>query len=306
MMSPYLVWQAQHGFPVLEYTKAYSSGKTIAYGLAGYFLQQVIAQNPFLLPLWLGGLYFVFFTKAGRAYRAFGWAYVFLFIFFLAQHAKFYWLSPAYPPLFAAGAYGLELWVRERPRLKWMQPASIWVAVISGLFMIPLAIPILPTQAFLRYYAIIGRKDIGKAETLASSELPQSYADRYGWTETVAVVKQAYDTLTPAEQADTCILAKNYGEAGAVDFYGAAAGLPRAISGHNSYYLWGPQGCTGGVIITVNYNKQELIGAFETVELGGQVKCTYCMPYENNAAVFIAKGLKAPIEDAWPTVKDYN
>ncbi len=306
MVTPYLIWQAQHGFPVLEYTKAYSSGKTVAYGPLQYFLQQVLTTNPLLLPLWLGGLYFVFFTKPGKPYRAFGWVYVFLFIFFLTQHAKFYWLSPTYPPLFAAGAYGLELLVQQRPQLKWMQPAYIWVAAISGLLIVPLSIPILPTQAFIRYYAITGGRDAGKAENLASSELPQNYADRYGWKEMVAAVQQAYDTLTPTEKADACILARDYGEAGAVDFYGAKLGLPRAISGHNSYYMWGPQGCTGKVIITVNFNKQDLIAGFDSVELGGQVKCQYCMPFENNAPIFIARGLKASVQDAWPTVKDYN
>ncbi|HTP01488.1 MAG TPA: glycosyltransferase family 39 protein [Anaerolineales bacterium] len=306
MMSPYLVWQAQHGFPVLEYTRAYSSGKTFQATPLEYFAQQVLSLNPLALPLWLGGLYFVFFTKAGSPYRAFGWAYVFLYIFFMLQHAKFYWLSPMYPVLFAAGAYGLELLVQQRPRLKWMQPTYIWTIAISGLLLVPFSIPILPVQAFLRYYAITGGRDAGKAENLTSSALPQNYADRYGWKEMVAVVKQAYDTLTPQEKAEACIFADNYGEAGAVDFYGAKLGLPHAISGQNSYYMWGPQGCTGKVIITINSDKQDLVGSFDSVEPGGQVKCQYCMPFENNAAVFIARGLKYPMEQVWPTVKNYN
>jgi hypothetical protein len=224
----------------------------------------------------------------------------------LMQHAKFYWLSPAYPPLFAAGAYGLELWSRERPRARWLQPTYIGVLAISGLLLVPFALPLLPAETFLRLNSITGGADASRTENLVSSDLPQSFADRYGWKEMVASVKQAYDTLTPQEKVDACILAGNYGEAGAVDFYGAAVGLPRAISGHNSYYIWGPQGCTGKVIITINFPKQDLTGGFDSVELGGQVKCKYCMPFENNAPIFIARGLKAPIEDAWPSVKDYN
>ncbi len=315
IMSPYLVWQAQHGFPVLEYTRAYSSGKTVQYTLPEYLLQQVVTTNPLAAPLWLGGLYFLFFTKTGRPYRAFGWAYLFLFIFFLMLHAKFYWLSPAYPLLLAAGAYGLEM-LTHAPRVAepaarshwpgWLVPAYIWTLVITGLLLVPLSLPILSPEAFIRLNSITGGADMGKAENLVSSALPQSYADRYGWREMVASVKQAYDTLTPEEQADTCVLTTNYGEAGAVDFYGAAVGLPRAISGHNSYYLWGPQGCTGKVIISINRPKQDLTGAFESVELAGLTKCVLCMPYENNAPIFIARGLLVPMEEAWPTVKDYN
>ncbi len=122
----------------------------------------------------------------------------------------------------------------------------------------------------------------------------------------VAAVKQAYDTLTPQEKAQACIFASNYGEAGAVDFYGPALGLPKAISGHNSYFIWGPQGCTGKVLITVNVPLKDLSGGFESVQPAGQTSCTYCMPFENNAPIFIARGLKADIQDAWPGVKDFN
>ena len=91
-----------------------------------------------------------------------------------------------------------------------------------------------------------------------------------------------------------------------MDFYGAALGLPKAISGHNSYYLWGPQGCSGKVIISIGRPLGDLIDSFESVEAGPTWQCKHCMPYENGAPIFIARGLKAPIEEAWPAVKDFN
>ena len=306
IITPYLVWQAQHGFPVIEYTRAYSSGKTFQATPIEYFAQQMVTTNPFALPLWLGGLYFLFFTRTGKLYRAFGWAYLFLYVFFMLEKAKFYWLSPAYPVLFAGGAYGLEMLVSRRPKLKWMQPAYLLLIAISGLFFVPFAIPILPLQTFLGLSDSIGTAGEVKSENLTSSALPQNYADRYGWREMVDQVKAAYDTLSPQEQAEACILTSNYGEAGAVDFYGPALGLPRAISGHNSYFIWGPQGCTGKVIITVNISPADVTAAVESVVLAGHTSCTYCMPFENNAPILIARGLKVSILDVWPQVKDYN
>ncbi len=303
---PYIIWQIRNGFPVIEYTAAYSSGKVFWAGPFVYLLQQVITMNPLLLPLWLGGLYFLLFAAPGRPYRAFGWAYVLLFLFFVLQRAKYYWLTPAYPMLFAAGAYGLQQLIERRPRLGWLQSTAIATAVISGLLLVPFDIPILPDETFIAYNRMMGGLGSQKQENLASSQLPQAYADREGWREMVAAVKEAYDTLTPAEQADTCILTRNYGEAGAVDLYGAALGLPRAITGHNSYYIWGPQGCTGGVIISIGRPLQDLSGVFESVEAGPAWHCTYCMPYENGAQIFIGRGLMAPMEEAWPTTKDYN
>ena len=103
---------------------------------------------------------------------------------------------------------------------------------------------------------------------LTASELPQNFADRYGWREMVAAVNEAYTSLTPEEQAKACILTKNYGEAGAMEYYGRELGLPRAISGHNSYFLWGPQGCTGEVLISVGRPLRDLSDAFESVTPG--------------------------------------
>jgi hypothetical protein len=82
--------------------------------------------------------------------------------------------------------------------------------------------------------------------------------------------------------------------------------LPKAISGHNSYFIWGPQGCTGQVIITVNFPLQDVTGGFESVEPAGKTSCFHCMPFENNAPIMIGRGLKLPIKDAWPRVKDFE
>ncbi len=306
MTIPYIVWQVHNGFPLLEFTKHYASGKTFQATPLEFFAQQVITLNPLALPLWLGGLYFLFFVPAGRAYRAFGWAYVVLFAFFMIQKTKFYWLSPAYPMLLAAGAYGLEILLQKRPSMNWMRTAYAVVIAVTGLLFVPFALPILPPATFIGMSAAVGGAGEVKQENLQSSALPQNYADRYGWREMVTAVKQAYDTLSPAEQAEACILTSNYGEAGAIDYYGPALGLPKAISGHNSYYLWGPQGCSGKVIISIGRPLTDLVGSFESVEAGPAWKCEYCMPYENGAPIFIARGLMYPMEEAWPTTKDFN
>ncbi len=307
MLSPYLIWQASHEFPVLEYTKSYfGGGKTYQATPVEYFVQQVTTMNPFTFPLWLGGLYFLFFTADGRPYRAFGWAYLFLFVFFMLLRAKFYWLSPAYPMLFASGSYALEQLTtstRAAGRLRWMPPAYLLVLALTGGFLVPFAIPILSPENYIK---LSGGSSGIQSENLQTSALPQNFADRYGWRELATAVKAAYDTLTPQEKTEACILASNYGEAAAIDFYGPALGLPKAISGHNSYFIWGPQGCTGKVIITINIRLQDLASDFESVEPAGQTACTYCMPFEDKASIGIARGLKVPVESAWPSVKAYE
>lgn len=293
LISPYILWNAAHGFPTLAFTRNYTSGKTYQQATPLEFLiQQITASNPFAFPLWLSALYFLFFTTAGKPYRTFGSAYLLLFVLFMLLKTKIYWLSPAYPALFALGARARGLFFQHRPRLAWLQPAYIGILAVSGVLLVPFAIPILPVQTFI--------------ELSNSAPLPQYFADRYGWREMVLAVKQSYDTLTPAEKAVACIFTSNYGEAGAVDLYGPALGLPKAISGHNSYFIWGPQGCTGKVLITVNIPLTDIASGFDSVKFAGSTACTYCMPYENNAPIFIARGLHANIYDAWPAVKVYE
>jgi 4-amino-4-deoxy-L-arabinose transferase-like glycosyltransferase len=307
IVSPYLIWQAVHGFPVVEYTRLYSQGKVFAAGPLGFLLQQIITMNPLALPLWLGGLYFLFFTAAGRPYRAFAWAYVLLYIFFFLQTAKFYWLSPAYPMLFAGGACGLDLLVQKRPRLTWMQPAYIWTLLISGLLLTPFSMPLVSPETYVQASKSTGGVLQVQTENLTSSALPQGFADRFGWREMADTVKAAYDTLTPEEQAKACVIARNYGEAGAVAFYGPTLGMDvPVLSGHNSYYVWGPQGCTGEIMISLGYPVQDVANSFDSVEDAGAVSCQYCMPYENGIRVLILRGLKVPMQDAWPTTKMYN
>ena len=63
--------------------------------------------------------------------------------------------------------------------------------------------------------------------------------EEIGWPELVETVAHVRDALPPGDRTHLGILTGNYGEAGAIDLYGARYGLPRAISGINSYWQRG-------------------------------------------------------------------
>jgi hypothetical protein len=54
------------------------------------------------------------------------------------------------------------------------------------------------------------------------------------------------------------ILIGNYGQAGAIDFYGQELELPKAISGHQNYYYWGLRGYTGEVVLLIGMRPEVL------------------------------------------------
>ena len=304
-LLPYILWNAANGWPTLEFWSTYSNGHANPASALGFLYQQVLTMNPLTLPLWLAGLYYFFFTQAGKPYRVFGWAFVILYLLFTITRAKLYFLAPAYPVLFAAGSLMAARLV-SKPRWGWLKPAYISLLVLAALLLAPLAMPIIPPSLYGRVTAIVGGNAGVKVENNATGALPQQLADRFGWDTMTATVARVYHSLTKDEQAQACILTVNYGEAGAIDFYGPQYHLPQAISGHNSYYLWGPGTCTGEVVISIGYRLEVLQTAFDSVTQAATITCAYCMPEENNLPVYVCLHLKTPIKSIWPSVKHYD
>jgi len=98
----------------------------------------------------------------------------------------------------------------------------------------------------------------------------------------------------------------NYGRAAAIDVYGARHDLPRAISGHNTYYLWGPRDCTGRVVISTGQSDRALRPLFRRLDRVATVTCAYCLPSENHLPVWIARDATHPMATIWPRLKHFD
>jgi hypothetical protein len=143
-------------------------------------------------------------------------------------------------------------------------------------------------------------------ESESSGKLPQLYADMMGWPQQVEVVAGVFRSLPAGDQPKAAILARNYGEAGAVDYFGPSYGLPNAISAHNNYYLWGPQQYTGEVVISVGFPIGKLQPFFGHIEPAATIWNEYAIPEENNLPVYICREPKMTLAKAWPRLKFYG
>ena len=302
IFSPYIFWQITNGFPTLDFWKMYASGKTYPVTPLEFVFQQILTENPLTLPLWLAGLAHYLLARNGKNYRPLGIAYVVLFAVFMFQQAKSYFLAPAYPMLFASGALALERFIARRA-WNWLKPTYATLLIVSGVLMAPMAMPLLPIEMLIAYAQ--GNTGV-KQERLEIAELPQHFADRFGWEEMTATVARVYRGLSPQEQAKACIATSNYGEAGAIDFFGKQYGLPNAISGHNSYWLWGTGDCTGEVIILLGIPQQNASSLFARVEQAAVVSCRYCMPFERNTPVLIGRDLRLPLKAIWNQARHFD
>jgi hypothetical protein len=164
--------------------------------------------------------------------------------------------------------------------------------------------PLLPVQDYVRYSAWM-RFQQPKIENGGLGPLPQTFADQFGWPEMVATVAGVYNGLPPDVRRTTAIFAQNYGQAGAVDLFGGRYGLPKAISGHQSYFLWGPRDYTGESVIVMDGRQPLLETQFEHVEKVAHVYHPYSMPAEH-FDVFYCRGLKQPLQELWPKLKKWN
>ena len=301
---PNLVWMIQHNFPFFELlANIRSDRRNVELSPLLFVLEQVIIMNPLTLPLWLAGLGWLLADPRGKVYRALGWAYLITLALLLLLDGRVYYLAPAYPMLFASGAVAIESWT-ERRGWGWLKPAYATVLVVGGLILAPFWLPLLPPQLYIRYANAV---PLGQpaVETAATGSLPQLFADRFGWPEQVEAVAKAYQALPPEVQAKTAIWGHDYSQAGAVDFYGPALGLPKAIGGHLNYWYWGPRDYTGESVLTLGEKLSDLSSSFAQCEQVGAVYHPYAMPRQR-FPIYWCRGLKQPLQEAWPGVKNWS
>lgn len=303
LILPNVLWQQTHGWPFFELGKAAMNGKNVELSPVAYFTQQLLLIGPLAAPVWLAGLWACLYRPRASVLRAVPIAYVLLWAFFVTTHGKAYFLTSIYPILLAVGAARIEQWVASTG----LRAAMLALVGLSGAVIAPFAMPLMSEEAFIRYAAALGMgPSTGAAEHHKQGLLPQVYADMHGWKAMAEKVAAAYHALPPEDRAKAVFFGSNYGEAGAIDVYGAALGLPPAIGGHNNYWLWGPRGADGSVVIEFGGTREEHLKDFRSVEQVGMLDEPYAMPYETNKPIWVERGLKKPLTEVWPKVKHYD
>jgi len=290
IVLPHLVWQFRHDFVSLDFLH-HIHARDVEIGRTKDFLilQLFLSANLFTLPLWIAGLWFYFVSPAGKPYRAIGWMFVVpLLLFFVAQ-GRFYYLAPAYPMLFAAGAMLWENWLARRTRIgSRVGRSATWLALgLGAIFSAATVMPLAP---------------INSAGWRLTSKLHDNFTEQVGWPELAGTVARIYAALPAAEKPHTVILAGNYGEAGALDLYGPELGLPRVISGINTYWWrgYGPE--PPEVVILVGASRRFADKFADEVELAGHITNSYDVTNEetrDHPDIFVCRRFKKPWPEFW-------
>lgn len=302
---PNISWQIQNDFATLELLQnVKTSGKNIVMSPLEFFVSQILAMMPTTFPVWLAGIWFFLFDKTGRRFRFLGIAYLILLALMIFLKAKDYYLVPVYPMLLAAGAVWWEQIAEKIRAIRFAKYALPILIFVPAIIVAPSVLPILPIENLIAYQERIGFKP-PKAEVSHDSPLQQIFSDQLGWQEMVAKVADVYNSLPPEDRAKTGILAGNYGEAGAIDFFGGQYNLPKAISPHQSYFVWGPREYTGEVLILLGASKEEAEKRCESVEEKTEVNFAYAESDEKYK-ILVCRRTKKPLPEIWHSIKHWN
>ena len=301
---PNLLWQYANHFPTLEaLSNVRKTHKNIELPPLLFLRQQIMMLLPLSAIVWIPGLAYLLFRARMRTFRFLAFTYVIFLAVMMRLHGKDYYLAPIYPMLFAAGGAVWEFAVARRGLgwLKYALPAGI---LVLGIVAVPLNVPVLPPDRIVPYMNALG-VGISRTETHDSGLLPQHFGDEFGWEETVAATAQVYSALPAEVRAKTGILAGTYGDAGAIDFFGARYGLPKSISPHQNYYLWGPRNYTGESLILLHYQLADAQRSCESVQIGPTLSPQYGMQ-EEHYTILVCRNTRLPLSQAWPLLKVWN
>jgi len=302
---PNIIWEQQNNWATLELLQnVQKSGKNVVLSPPVFVLQQILTMLPLSAMVWLPGIWYFLADKNGKRFRFLGICYFVLLIVMIALKAKDYYLVPIYPMLLAGGAVWWEQIISRIRALRFVSVALPVLIIVMAVVISPMVLPILPIETLLKYQQAIGFTP-PKSEVSHEGPLQQIFADQFGWPEMVAQVAAAYNSLPPETREKTAIYGNNYGQAGAIDFFGPKYGLPKAISPHQSYFLWGPRDYTGESIMILGGKVADAEANCGSVEVLGEVTHSYVLPYEKYP-IILCRQTKRPLPEIWPSLKYWN
>ena len=290
---PDLVWQAAHGWPAFDVFARLQ--QDAGHNRAVYVIAQIVYTSLVLTPVWVAGLIWSLRNPDARRFRAVGIASLVVLFMFGVLGGKPYYPGAIFTFLLAAGSVPLERWLAaRRPRARRIRPAVAMgcAMVLATLIALPALLPVLPARVL---------------HTVPLQKLDYDLGEEIAWPKLVGLVARDYHALPPALRSRTTVLTSNYGEAGAIDRFGPADGLPTPYSGDNNFWLWGPPPARDTSAIAVGIPPRYLRREFAHVR---RISTFYnglgVADDEQGAAIYLATGLRSSWAKAWPAFRYYG
>ncbi len=295
VMLPNIIWQVNHNFPVVTHMSELYRTQLVYVSKQTFLIEQIMMNFTSIL-IWLIGLFVLLFSKPEKKYRVFGYLFLIVVFLLLVTKGKPYYTLGVYPVLFAFGGYYLDKYFAGK--LSVVKYLLVAYSMITSLLFIPLGLPILPPQQMEKYCKFFA-KHISPApmrnEQNGYYPLPQDYMDMTGWKELAEMASVALSKLDSTQKKDYIIYANDYGQAGAIDFYGKKYHLRSPVSVDDSYIFWAPDSITTTNFIITDGHLGDIPRLFNTFLEIGEIKNPYFR--ENGLKVFLCQNPKPMLND---------
>jgi hypothetical protein len=304
---PNLQWMATHDFPFVEWQRNMHKAGSLVRVPPWEFIRQQLFLTGMTSVLWVPGIWFFFATRSGKRFRFLGITFVLTVAVLLLVHGKNYYSMPVYAIAIAGGAVAVEEGAGRIRYRKTLVTALVLSMIGTSAILSPLFIPLLPIDKTLEYQARLGLSMPPQEVGVAGNPLSEFFALQFGWEEMTSLVAQVYRSLPERERQHTTILSRAFPAASAINFYGQRYGLPKAISGHVSYWVWGAGSNTTDTVILVGYP----FGYGEAVPFcrDSIALAQLHNPYgyaEVNRPIVVCRGFRGNFQLLWDAMKLYE
>lgn len=292
---PNLIWQFVNDFPELTHLQELNDNQLANVSIVGFLFSQLLMQG---LNCWivLLGLGYLLMPPEMKSYRILVWIFLSVIGILLLVNGKDYYSLGAYPMLMAAGALAIERFTQGNHWRKWLRPVVVIWVLVCNLPTLPYAIPVLPVEqakVYMNYMADnYGLEDPLRWEDGERKDLTQDYSDMHGWEELVELVAYVYEQIPENERAETAIYAGNYGQAGAINWFGKQYNLPKAHSQNSSYRVWWDATLKPKNLIVVDDSDSRSAFANGCDAIESATQLSHLISRENGTHVFLCRGLQ--------------
>ena len=275
LLAPNLIWQALHGWPSVHFFSS-QNAKTAADTSRGAYMAEQILFLGSVTALAVAGVVWLW----RRGLRTLALIPVLVTVIFLIERGRSYYPLPADAVAVAAGAIAADRWLRGPTRYAVLGAAVAFQCAVIG-FAGPIVVPFDSTR-----------------QLVSSSVWKLGYfKDEIGWPEMTAQVEHAWTELPSSDRTGAMILAGNYGEASALQFYGR--GLPAILSGHLSWQYWHPAQLPQRFVLTVGYDAPRLQLLCRRWTPLAQIDNRWHLDNEERGRLIAACALKRPLRSDW-------
>jgi hypothetical protein len=292
---PNIIWQVIHKFPVFTHMVELYRTQLI-YVPVKVFLSEQILMNFSCILIWLSGLLGILYYKTEKKFRVFAYLYFIIVLIFLIAKGKHYYTLGIYTMFFAFGGYFLEKYLVGK--LKIFSYSILVFSLISAIVFLPLGLPILPQQKMARYCVAFSKYITPipmRNEDNSYTAIPQDYMDMTGWRELAELASVAYNKLDSSQKKDCIFYTNDYGQAGAIDFYGKKFHLPDPVSMSDSYIFWAPDSLTASNYIVSDSHLGDIPRLFNNYTEIGEIKNIYFR--ENGLKIYLCQNPKPLLKE---------